>query len=240
MMMQIALIWYHSIWFIQKQCFVIVRKQWVIQMKRLFSSVFKHEGLAHISPAQILNQIKLDRLTGVWIYARVCSSSSLNKFPSRSIYDHLFHPDCQDSQAFFITSLEREPLVPQGLSTTTLFIRTVVQMWEKIKISRQCKEHSLTSGTWWNALLTGLSDWKWGWSWKRAQWLLTSLKCLICWFPRQCLLYTMQLAQFIFIQWTENSGSTFLFSVTESEKERLWKSAESVQVLKVTYWRKSA
>lgn len=149
-----------------------------------------------------------------------------------SMAGHAFHPECQDFQAFFITSLEREPL---GLSTTTLHKDNNIGCSYVTKEIQADNANSTASHrVEYNALFIDLSSWRW----KRTQWLQTSLKCLhlLIYKTMSTGLYTMQLAQFNFIQWTDNSGSKILFCVPESEKEQLWKSV-GVQLLKVIYWK---
>lgn len=159
-----------------------------------------------------------------WIYARDWSTSSLNKFPSRSIYDHLFHPDCQDFHAFLMSSLDTDPLVPHCLSSSTLFIRTitiVVHMWQKK--TKQTMQR--TQSHWWHMVEYNASSWL---IWpkmrlKMKNSTMTSdihqMSHLLTYKTMPTGVYTMQLAQFIFTQWSDNSGSKFLFSVRVTEKE---------------------
>lgn len=110
---------------------------------------------------------------------------------------------------------------------------------DKRKPSRQYKERNLICDTWWNImphLLTKLVKMRLKMKNSTMTSGITRMLHLLIYRTMSTGVYTMQLAQFIFIQWTDNSGSKVLFSVTETEKEQLWKSVEREQHLKVIYW----
>lgn len=158
----------------------------------------------------------------MWIYARDCSSPSLKKFSLRSIYGYLFPPWLSRFSGLSHVQFRQGSSGSPGFVYYNSLHKDRNNGCSYVTKENQADNRKTQPHRWhmeeYNASLLTVNETED----EKLHWLQTSLKCLICWFARQCLLGFIQCNKHnsSFIQWTDNSGSKFLFIVTE--KEQLW------------------